>query len=73
MGFDQATVLVRHGVAVEIKVHRALLRQDALGVEGIKDLARGRGSLASASALTRFIVERDGAASCQGGSQSGDG
>src|SRR5690606_5326534 len=37
---NQAAVLFRHRVAVELEVHRALLRQGALRVEGVHDLTR---------------------------------
>src|SRR5690606_20932633 len=74
VGLDQATVLVGHRVAVEVKVHRTLLRQDALRVERVHDLARG-GALARAggAGLPGLVVQRDGAASGQGGSQGGNG
>src|SRR5690606_33234722 len=69
--FDQATVLLGNGVAVEFEIHGALLRQRALRVERVHDLTRA-GAVGSGTGGA-CLIQGYRAASRQGGRQCGKG
>src|SRR5690606_22278214 len=66
MHFNQAAILFRYRVAVEVKVNRALLRKRALRIEGIHNLPRAGRVCPSAPGTGAGLVEWHGATCCQG-------
>src|SRR5690606_7027598 len=71
MHFHDAAVLIGNGVAVKLEVHRALLRQRALRVEWVHNLARA-GAIRSGATRAGPLIKRHRAASRQCGGQSGE-